>query len=216
MYSSYTAASFARKHDLAERHGVNLEGALTWAFEFEDQPYFAGFRALATNGIDLPVLNVFRMFSRDGRPARGRARAPPRSRSTRSCDGRRARGARRRGPRQPRRRTGSRSWSGTTTTTTCPGPTPPWTWPSPACPRPCRRRRLTHYRIDENHSNAYAAWKRMGSPIAPTRQQYDELEAASRLAVLEEPRSASVTDGSLALTFALPRQAVSLVTIEWE
>ena len=37
MYSSYTAASFARKHDLAEKHGVNLEGALTWAFEFEDR-----------------------------------------------------------------------------------------------------------------------------------------------------------------------------------
>ena len=66
MYSSYTAAGFARKHDLAERHGVNLEGALTWAFEFEDQPYFAGFRVLATNGIDLPVLNVFRMFSQMG------------------------------------------------------------------------------------------------------------------------------------------------------
>ena len=66
MYSSYTAASFARKHDLAEKHGVNLEGALTWAFEFEDQPYFAGFRALATNGVDLPVLNVFRMFGKMG------------------------------------------------------------------------------------------------------------------------------------------------------
>ena len=66
MYSSYTAASFARKHDLAERHGVNLEGALTWAFEFEDTPYFAGFRALSTNGINLPVFNVFRMFSRMG------------------------------------------------------------------------------------------------------------------------------------------------------
>src|SRR4029077_13548040 len=63
MYSSYTAASFARKYELADRHGVNLEGALTWAFEFEDQPYFAGFRVLASNGIDLPVLNVFRMFS---------------------------------------------------------------------------------------------------------------------------------------------------------
>src|SRR6187455_449020 len=63
MYSSYTAASFARKHDLAARHGVNLEGALTWAFEFEDQPYFAGFRSLASNGIDKPVLNVFRMFA---------------------------------------------------------------------------------------------------------------------------------------------------------
>ena len=64
MYSSYTAASFARKHELAARHGVNLQGALTWAFEFEDQPYFAGFRQLASNGIDMPVLNVFRMFSR--------------------------------------------------------------------------------------------------------------------------------------------------------
>src|SRR5206468_8601615 len=64
MYSSYTAASFARKYELADRHGVNLEGVLTWAFTFEDQPYFAGFRQLATNGVDLPVLNVFRMFGR--------------------------------------------------------------------------------------------------------------------------------------------------------
>src|SRR5690606_2772770 len=61
---SYTAASFPRKLDLADKHGVNLEGALTWAFEFEDQPYFAGFRSLATNGVDKPVLNVFRMFSK--------------------------------------------------------------------------------------------------------------------------------------------------------
>ena len=35
---------------------------MTWAFEFEDQPFFAGFRVLSTNGIPLPVLNVFRMF----------------------------------------------------------------------------------------------------------------------------------------------------------
>src|SRR6185295_6543582 len=64
MYSSYTAASYARTLDLAARHGVNLEGALTWAFEFENQPLFAGFRTLATGGIDKPVLNVFRMFSK--------------------------------------------------------------------------------------------------------------------------------------------------------
>ena len=62
LYASYTAAVFARKYDLAEKHGVNFEGAVTWAFEFEDQPYFAGFRVLSTNGIALPVLNVFRMF----------------------------------------------------------------------------------------------------------------------------------------------------------
>ena len=50
MYSSYTAASFPRKYELAKRHGVRLLGIVTWAFEFEDQPWFDGFRDLATNG----------------------------------------------------------------------------------------------------------------------------------------------------------------------
>ncbi len=62
MYSSYTAASFARKYLLADEHKANLIGAVSWSFEFEDQPWFAGFRDLATNGVDKPVLNVFRMF----------------------------------------------------------------------------------------------------------------------------------------------------------
>src|SRR5262249_17754853 len=47
LYASYTAAAFARKYALAQRNGVNFEGAVTWAFEFEDQPYFAGFRVLS-------------------------------------------------------------------------------------------------------------------------------------------------------------------------
>ena len=64
MYASYTAAAFAYTRALARRRGVALAGALTWAFEFEDQPYFAGFRVLATNGIDLPVLNAFRLMDR--------------------------------------------------------------------------------------------------------------------------------------------------------
>ena len=69
MYSSYTAASFARKHDLAENHGVNLEGALTWAFEFEDQPYFAGFRSLASNDIEKRCSTSFANTSRRPRSA---------------------------------------------------------------------------------------------------------------------------------------------------
>ena len=78
MYSSYTAASFARKHELARKHGVNLEGALTWAFEFEDQPYFAGFRALATQRHRAPgaerLPHVLRRWAGEQR-ARRRARA---------------------------------------------------------------------------------------------------------------------------------------------
>lgn len=52
----------ARAYELAERYRVSLEGAVTWAFEFEDQPYFESFRSLATDGIDKPVLNIFRML----------------------------------------------------------------------------------------------------------------------------------------------------------
>jgi xylan 1,4-beta-xylosidase len=66
VYSSYTAASYARLWELARKRHVNLEGALTWAFTFVGQPWFAGYRQLSTNGVDLPVLNVFRLFSRLG------------------------------------------------------------------------------------------------------------------------------------------------------
>jgi xylan 1,4-beta-xylosidase len=66
MYSSYTAASYARLWELARQRNVNLEGALTWAFTFAGQPWFAGYRQLATNGVDLPVLNVFRLFAHLG------------------------------------------------------------------------------------------------------------------------------------------------------
>ena len=63
MYSSYTAASFARIYELMDKYSVNLEGAVSWSFEFEDQNWFAGFRELATHGVDKPVLNIYRMFS---------------------------------------------------------------------------------------------------------------------------------------------------------
>ena len=61
MYPSYTAAAYSNIFKLADRYRSNMKGMLTWAFEFEGQPYFDGFRTLATNGVDKPVLNFFRM-----------------------------------------------------------------------------------------------------------------------------------------------------------
>jgi len=76
--------------------------------------------------------------------------------------------------------------------------------------------RLTHYRVDTTHSNAYTAWQKLGSPAAPTPAQYKTLEAASQLAALEgAPSTIAVTDGRATLPITLPRQAVSLVVIEW-
>ena len=40
------------------------------------------------------------------------------------------------------------------------------------------RARLEHFRIDEFHSNAYAEWKRMGSPTKPSKEQYTALQRA--------------------------------------
>ena len=82
-------------------------------------------------------------------------------------------------------------------------------------PAGLREAKLTHYRIDETHSNAFAAWKRMGAPIAPTRPQYEQLEAESNLALLEAPPTVAVSGGSARLELTLPRQAVSLVVVEW-
>src|SRR5262249_31048804 len=59
MYPSYTAAALNSIFALADRYQANMAGMLTWAFEFEGQPYFDGFRTRATNGIEKPVLILF-------------------------------------------------------------------------------------------------------------------------------------------------------------
>lgn len=66
MYSSTVANSYTLLYGLAQKYNINLVGAVTWGFEFEEQPYFAGFRDLSTNGIAKPVLNVFRIFGQMG------------------------------------------------------------------------------------------------------------------------------------------------------
>lgn len=73
---------------------------------------------------------------------------------------------------------------------------------------------VMHYRIDQQHSNSYAAWQRMGSPIAPDKAAYDTLRAAGQLTALDTPESTvQRVRGSVQLTFALPRQGVSLLLI---
>jgi xylan 1,4-beta-xylosidase len=213
MYSSYTAASFARKHDLAEKHGVNLEGALTWAFEFEDQPYFAGFRALASNGVNLPVLNVFRMFGKMGgrrlavkstgdagleAMLKDGVRGTPDVSALASLEG---------------KRLSVMAWH--YHDDDLPGPDAAIELSVGGLPLAAGEARLTQYRIDEGHSNAYALWKRMGSPIAPNAEQYAQLLAASQLALMEPPATLRVEKGQASLRLALPRQAVSLVVLEW-
>ena len=212
MYSSYTAAVFARAPLIAEQHGVNLEGALTWAFEFEDQPYFAGFRALGSNGLDLPVLNVFRMFSRmEGQRLAATSSAEvPLAQIVKngvrdhadvgvvaSRDG---------------HRLSILVWHYHDDDVA--GPDAAVALAIDGLTPEAGTALLTHYRVDENHSNAYTAWKRLGSPIAPDEKQYAALEQAGQLATLAAPAPVSIAHGAATLTFTLPRQGVSLLVLE--
>jgi len=73
---------------------------------------------------------------------------------------------------------------------------------------------LRHYRIDQDHSNSYTAWKRMGSPAHPTAAQVAELQKASELAQVEATTVES-RDGTATVRMQLPRQAVSLITLTY-
>jgi len=215
MYSSYTAAVFARKHELAARHAVNLEGAVTWAFTFEDQPYFAGFRQIASNGIPLAVFNVFRMFAMMG---------PDRLRATSSGEV----------PLEAIIKDGVRAAPDVgVLASRAPGQVAIMVWhyhdddvsgPDAAVtlamtglPAGVGNATVAHYRIDQQHSNAYAGWLRMGSPIAPDSAQYAALQRASDLEALEaSPATLGSIGGRATLEFILPRQGVSLFVVQWQ
>ena len=82
-------------------------------------------------------------------------------------------------------------------------------------PATARRVLLRHYRIDREHSNAYTAWKSMGSPQNPTAEQYAQLESAGQLQFLTSPEWIVPQDGKVVTAFNLPRQGVSLLQVSW-
>lgn len=211
MYSSYTAASFARKHELAEVRGVNLLGAVTWAFEFEDQAWFRGFRDLATNGVDKPVLNVFRMFGMMyGKRVAVKQNLSYNFLKVKNESVR-----------------GEPDINALATKDENEAAVLVWNYHDENKPAPdspvkisvsglkTNRILVHHYRIDRQHSNAYEVWKKMGSPEQPTTSQIEVLEKSGQLQLLSSPQWANVKDSTYVANFPLPRQAVSLIRITW-
>jgi xylan 1,4-beta-xylosidase len=211
MFSSYTAEQMTRTYQLADLHGVNLIGAVSWAFLFEGQPYFDGFRDLATNGIDKPVLNVFRMFGRMSGD-----RVPAESSAGLSLESVRDVGVR-----------GAADISALASRSARSASALVFNYHDDDLPAPDAaidliieglpdgRATVTHYRVDKTHSNSYERWKAMGSPQAPTPSQYAELEKAGQLEELHPARPVTIANGRISETFSLPRQGVSLVRVAW-
>jgi xylan 1,4-beta-xylosidase len=211
LYAVSVVEATARTLALAERAGVTIEGAVTWAFEFEGEPFFAGYRELATNGIAKPVLNAFRML---GKLAGDRLSAT--SSGALPIDRILA--------------TGISAEPDVDLIATRQGNAIAilaWNYHDDDLPLagavhielevagiPDAKAVVRHYRMDASHSNAHSLWRAEGRPQPPSSEQYRRLEAASGLQLLEPEAVARAGGGAVRLAFALPRHAVSLIVLQ--
>lgn len=212
QFASYTAASFMRKQDLVASHGGNLQGAVSWAFTFHDQPWFNGLRALTTNEVALPVFNAFKLFAKLGRTrveATSSGMLPTADILTRSVRGAPDVGV-----------VATRTEEGTLRILV-------WNYHDVADgfdePTPVKLRveglaaghdpsAATLTRIDEYNANAFTAWRALGEPQAPLPKHVAILhDAATLKAAALAPAERS--DGEAVFEFPLFRQSVALIEI---
>ncbi|NII83810.1 MULTISPECIES: GH39 family glycosyl hydrolase [unclassified Pedobacter] len=210
MYSSYTAASFARLYELTDQYKINLLGAVTWSFEFENQPWFAGFRDLATNGVDKPVLNVFRMFGQmKGNRVEATSNRMYNLKSVLDSS-----------IRKPQTDIGVLATKAEKTAAVM-----LWNYHDEdkadskdvvsilLNKLPTKTVTITQYRIDNENSNSYSEWKKMGSPQKPDAKQIAALEKSGQLKMIGKPRKFDATSGAFEMELA--RQGVALLKLDW-
>jgi xylan 1,4-beta-xylosidase len=213
LYPAYTAAAYARLLELADKHQVNLLGMLSWSFEFEGKDTFEGFRSLATNGVDKPVLNLFRML---GMMMGERVRVE-------------SSGA---VPLATMLSTGVRGEADVDALATRDRKEADvlvWDYHDVAegggraevkvqvkgLPVGVRRALVERYRIDGTHSNAYTAWKAMGSPQRVSAEQVAALQAVGGLELSTSPVWVDVEGGVVKLETRLERESMELMRLSW-
>lgn len=214
LYAAYTALMLKNITGLADGMKMNIAGMLTWAFEFENQPYFDGFRTLATNGVDKPVLNVFRMaglMQGDRIAVESSGHLPLETLAKEGV------------------RNGAVDIDASATRTSHSMAIMVWHYQDDdtagdaatvaleitGIPKLTDRVLVHHYRIDQTHSNAYSLWKEFGSPAEPTSEQYKKMEASGGLELLNSPNWIESRGGVARLNFLLPLQAISLIELSW-
>jgi xylan 1,4-beta-xylosidase len=211
-YGAYEVAMMKYSLDLARRQNVNLRGLVTWAFMFDGQPWFDGFRSLATNGIHKPVLNAFKMLGRLTGDE-----VPVISEGAMGLDEILGGSLRDRA-----------DINGMAVADTGSVKVLLYNYHDDlvdAEPAPVQlkvrlpesfgpKARLTHYRIDDTHSNAYAKWIALGSPQKPGEEMIAQLKAAMQLQTLGPARLVDTPDGDVTLSFDLPRFGLSLLILE--
>lgn len=212
-YGAYELAMMKQTLELEAETGVALGGVLTWAFTFPGTPYFAGYRALATNGIHMPVLGAFQLLGRlDG------DRLPLTSTGGSAADDIIANGVR-----DQALIDGIATSNGGTIQVLV------WNYhddlvAADATPVHVAVRlpggfgpavRVSHLRVDDSHGDAYAVWVSQGMPSSPSAAQLTALRQAMDPAPLGPDQTLPVgDDGSIGLDFDLPRFGVTLLALQ--
>jgi xylan 1,4-beta-xylosidase len=211
-YGAYEVAMMKHTIELADQMGVHLGGLLTWAFTFPGTPYFAGYRALATNGINLSVLSTFQLLGR-----LVGTRLPLTSSGARTLDEILTNGVR-----------GSPDVDGLATRDGAAVRVLLWNYHDDIVAAPATPVHLTiglppsfgaairvsHLRVDSAHGDAYTVWVSQGMPEIPSAAEIADLERAMAPSPLHSDEILAAVDGFAEVDFDLPRFGVSLVTVE--
>jgi xylan 1,4-beta-xylosidase len=218
LYGVSVAEATLRTYELARKYNVTLQGAVTWAFEFEDQPPFAGFRELATNGIDKPVLNVFRMLGMLGGGAAVKIHQPVWLETDSSGALPLAQVVASSVPDAPDvNAVATRNGSEVDVLV--------WNYHDADVAAASAAIHLVidglrgrsvvaaEFRMDATHSNSYRVWQQMGSPAQPTDEQKRQLEQAGALEQSVAGHSLALKAGQAGIDLTLPRQGVVLVRL---
>ena len=213
VYPAYTAAEMQGLIQLAARSEVKLAGFLTWAFEFEGQPLFAGQRALATHGIDKPVMNYFRMAGMlDGERV---AAASSGSVGAEEVVERGVRGRTEVDAIATRKGDGAAVMVWNYADDDVAGEESPVQVTLQGLPGSVRRALVEEFLIDDGHSNAFTVWKQMGSPQELSPEQEARLKAAGQLELARSPQWVKAEGGRITVDMKLPRESVELMRMSW-
>jgi xylan 1,4-beta-xylosidase len=218
-YASFVASSYNHIGRLAAEMGMDVR-PLAWAFLFVGERCFEGTRTFSTQGIDKPVFNLFKMYSRMG-PYRLNLHCSQKYHflQEESCPEAQAEGeaASEAMPEVSGMASGSDDGNVRIMVYSHHDD-----WDIAAENRVSIELsglksgdsyNVKHYRIDKNYSNAYAEWVSRGSPDYPTKQTYDAIKRKDELELLEPGRSVSISGDRLELDFSLPAHAVSLIEL---
>lgn len=211
-YASYVMSSYKNLYDLADKQEMDIR-PLAWAFMFEGERCFEGTRTFTTQGIDKAVFNLFKFFAMMGHQKVELT-------TSRDLD-----------PMAFEDLNGTKEGAEIDGWATMDGGDKMQVllychhddWDRKETfdidlaleNLPISGKVLVkHYRIDDQHSNAYAEWERQGRPNYPNEGQKAAIASRSGLEFCEAPETVLVHEGRLEKRFTLPTHGISLLTIE--